>query len=282
MRAMVQIHGVGDPTGCGEGFSFLKTSMKGGFIKSNNDSSSNDSSKTNKNGTHTYNVVQQQKAYDKEIIRTWYTHAKSLSITNPFEELDDPDTVNATNSHVMTHRDDSKVLRIVRKRRDENGIIQRETIIIKDPRVIKGYLKGKEIRKNAVDVSTLLNMDESKIENPDDIEFQKKVLQNELASLEKSQQRRAARGTKKRTNTSTDDKMASNASTASVPPNGVGSTGKGHGKNTTRRCATCGQIGHIRTNKSCPMYASRNGPTSNVSQSSTPSITPVQLNNSQG
>lgn len=34
MRAMVQIHGAGDPTGCGEGFSFLKTSMKGGFLKS--------------------------------------------------------------------------------------------------------------------------------------------------------------------------------------------------------------------------------------------------------
>ena len=71
----------------------------------------------------------------------------------------------------MTHRDDNKILRIVRKRRDENGIIQRETVIIRDPRVIKGYLKAKELRKKSVDVATLLNMDESKIDNPDEIEF---------------------------------------------------------------------------------------------------------------
>lgn len=283
MRAMVQIHGVGDPTGCGEGFSFLKTSMKGGFIKSNNESSNNDSAK-GKNGAHTYNIVQQQKAYDNEIIRTWYTHAKSLSIVNPFEELDDPNSVNPTNRHVLTHRDDNKILRIVRKRRDENGIIQRDTIIIRDPRVIKGYLKGKELRKKSVDVATLLNMDESKIDNPDEIEFQKKVLQNELASLEKSQQRRAARGSKKRTNvtavnnttsnttnnnsSSNDNNNNSNTANNVNSPAG-GSEGKGHGKNTTRRCATCGQIGHIRTNKSCPMY--NGGMTSN---SSTPAPIP--------
>ncbi|KAK5960135.1 histone acetyltransferase PWA37_002628 [Arxiozyma heterogenica] len=272
MRAMVQIHGVGDPTGCGEGFSFLKTSMKGGFIKSNNESSNNDLIK-GKNGAHTYNIVQQQKAYDDEIIRTWYTHAKSLSIVNPFEELDDPDSVNPTNRHVLTHRDDNKILRIVRKRRDENGIIQRDTIIIRDPRVIKGYLKGKELRKKSVDVATLLNMDESKIDNLDEIEFQKKVLQNELASLEKSQQRRAARGNKKRfnvtavnnatSNTTNTNSTGSNNTTNNVNSLAGSSEGKGHGKNTTRRCATCGQIGHIRTNKSCPMY--NGGITSNSS-----------------
>lgn len=273
MRAMVQIHGVGDPTGCGEGFSFLKTSMKGGFIKSNNESSNSDSAK-GKNGAHTYNVVQQQKAYDDEIIRTWYTHAKSLSIVNPFEELDDPNSVNPTNRHVLTHRDDNKILRIVRKRRDENGIIQRDTIIIRDPRVIRGYLKGKELRKKSVDVATLLNMDESKIDNPDEIEFQKKVLQNELASLEKSQQRRAARGGKKRTNvtavnnssstiTKNNNTNSSSNTTGNVNSTTGGSECKGHGKNTSRRCATCGQVGHIRTNKSCPMY--NGGMTSNNS-----------------
>lgn len=74
--------------------------------------------------------------------------------------------------------------------------------------------------------------------NAEDIEMQKKLLQNELASLEKSQQRRAARQVSK---TKTQD----------------GKVAKG--KNTTRRCATCGQIGHIRTNKSCPMYNGSNG-----------------------
>lgn len=270
MRAMVQIHGAGDPTGCGEGFSFLKTSMKGGFVRSSSDTNNNDSTKT-KSGAHTYNVVEQQKAYDEEIVRTWNIHGKTLNIKNPFEELDDPDAINPTNRHVTTHRDDNKILRIVRKRRDENGIIQRSSVIIRDPRVIKGYLKGKELRKKAVDVSTLLNIDESKIENPDEIEFQKKVLQNELESLEKSQQRRAARGTKKRNHTIVEDYATASSTTNLGSPSAGNATGKGHGKNTTRRCATCGQIGHIRTNKSCPMY--NGGITSNAN---TPAATPTQ------
>lgn len=225
MRAMIQIHGAGDPTGCGEGFSFLKTSMKGGFLKSGMDKSQSSSG-------HTYNVAEQQKAYEEEISKTWYTHAKSLSITNPFEEMDDPDEVNPTNRHVLTSRTDGKVLRIVRKKRDENGIIQRQTLVVRDPRVIKGYLKSKEKRREAnLNVEKLLE-EETTVQNVEDIEMQKKLLQSELASLEKSQQRRAARQVKTKTQ-----------------ENKVTKT-----KNTTRRCARCGQIGHIRTKKSCPMY----------------------------
>lgn len=228
MRAMVQIHGAGDPTGCGEGFSFLKTSMKGGFLKSGLENS-----KSQNSGGHSYNVAQQQKAYEEEISKTWYTHAKSLSVTNPFEEMDNPDEINQTNRHIRTHREDRKVLKIIRKKRDENGIIQRQTIVIKDPRVIKGYLRSKEKRREAnLDVEKLLDEDTT-VNNVEDIEIQKKLLQNELANLEKSQQRRAARQISK---TKTQDGKVNKS------------------KNTTRRCATCGQIGHIRTNKSCPMY----------------------------
>lgn len=234
MRAMIQIHGAGDPTGCGEGFSFLKTSMKGGFVKSSSSINVGNDNKNNKQGStgHSYNVIQQQKAYDEEINKTWYTHIKSLAVTNPFEEIEDPDVVNQTNSHVKTVRDDNKVLRITRKRRDENGIIQRQTIVIRDPRVIKGYLRGREKRKEAnLDVNKLLE-DNSNINNVEDIEMQKKLLQTELASLEKSQQRRQARQSNPKKK---GEKVTKN-------------------KNTRRRCATCGQVGHIRTNKSCPMY----------------------------
>ncbi|CAR27814.1 hypothetical protein ZYGR_0N03000 [Zygosaccharomyces rouxii] len=233
MRAMIQIHGAGDPTGCGEGFSFLKTSMKGGFVKSGMDNG-----KPQAPGGHSYNVAQQQKAYDEEISKTWYTHTKSLNVTNPFEEMDNPDEINQTNRHVRTRRDDRKVLRIIRKKRDENGIIQRQTVTIRDPRVIKGYIRSKERKREAnLDVEKLLD-ENTTMNNAEDIEMQKKLLQNELASLEKSQQRRAARQVSK---TKTQD----------------GKVAKG--KNTTRRCATCGQIGHIRTNKSCPMYNGSNG-----------------------
>ncbi|CAI4063442.1 hypothetical protein N7582_002413 [Saccharomyces uvarum] len=259
MRAMIQIHGVGDPTGCGEGFSFLKTSMKGGFVKSGSPSGNNNASNKKGTNTHSYNVAQQQRAYDEEIAKTWYTHTKSLSISNPFEEMNNPDEINQTNKHVKTERDDKKILKIVRKKRDENGIIQRQTIFIRDPRVIQGYVKIKEQDKE--DVNKLLEEDTSKINNLEELEKQKKLLQLELANLEKSQQRRAARQNSKKNSGAT--KMEGAMDNGSESSSAIdGKITKNKSKNTTRRCATCGQIGHIRTNKSCPMYSSRDDPIS--------------------
>ncbi|AGO13552.1 AaceriAGL330Wp [[Ashbya] aceris (nom. inval.)] len=234
MRAMIQIHGAGDPTGCGEGFSFLKTSMKGGFTKSG------ESEQPQATGGHSYNVAQQQKAYDEEISKTWYKQAKSLSIQNPFEEIDDPDVVNKTNKRVKAHRDDEKVLRIIRKTRDENGIIQRQTVIVRDPRVIHAYLRTYEKRREEAERNLGLeelmndNIDLVTGENNEERQLkQKKLLEEQLAKLEKSKERRQARKAAKEK--SKDGKVVKV-------------------KNTTRRCATCGAIGHIRTNKSCPMY----------------------------
>ncbi|AET40379.1 histone acetyltransferase Ecym_5644 [Eremothecium cymbalariae DBVPG len=234
MRAMIQIHGAGDPTGNGEGFSFLKTSMKGGFTKSD------ESEQPQATGGHSYNVAQQQKAYEEEISKTWYKQAKSLSIQNPFEEMDDPDVVNKTNKRVKVHRDDEKVLRIVRKTRDENGIIQRQTTIVRDPRVIHAYLRTYEKKREEAERNLGLeelmndNIDLVTGENDEERQLkQKKLLEEQLAKLEKSKERRQARKAAKEK--SKDGKLVKV-------------------KNTTRRCATCGAIGHIRTNKSCPMY----------------------------
>ena len=265
MRAMVQINGPGDPTGCGEGFSFLKASMKGGHSKGsgNTKGSANEKAGTNTKGAkntktggsakgpgrksggnagpgHGPGGMTQQRMYEHEISKTWYTHAKSLSVNNPFEEIENPDASNTSNREVVVRRKDNKVLKITRKKRDQNGIIQRQTIVIKDPRVIKGYLRGKELRKQAnLDVNKLLEEENPNINNVEDIEMQKKLLQNELASLEKSQQRRAARQTSKKPIIGEDGKII---------------------KTRIRRCATCGQPGHIKTNKSCPMYHLRNNP----------------------
>lgn len=233
--------------------------MKGGFVKSGSPSSNNNSSNKKGTNTHSYNVAQQQKAYDEEIAKTWYTHTKSLSISNPFEEMTNPDEINQTNKHVKTDRDDKKILKIVRKKRDENGIIQRQTIFIRDPRVIQGYIKIKEQDKE--DVNKLLEEDTSKINNLEELEKQKKLLQLELANLEKSQQRRAARQNSKRNGgaTRTENSVDNGSDLAGVTD---GKAARNKGKNTTRRCATCGQIGHIRTNKSCPMYSSKDNPAS--------------------
>lgn len=249
MRAMIQIHGPGDPTGCDEAFSFLKTSMKGGFVRGGSFmSTASIQSTSNNDKKHSYNVAQQQRVYDEEIKKTWYVHTNSLNITNPFEEMQNPEEVNASNKNVPIYREDGKVLRIIRKKRDSNGIIQRKTIVVRDPRIIQGYLKLKEKRREAnLDVNKLLEEDNVVALNEEDLEIQKKLLQSQLASLEKSQQRRAAREVSR--------KKQQPANGGSATPDTIPSSSKP--KNTSRRCATCGQVGHIRTNKSCPMYTER-------------------------
>lgn len=158
-KAMLQLHGEGDPSGSGEAFSFLRTSMKGGFRAVGE--SVNERLDKSKFGGHSYNVALQQKAYDEEIKRIWYTQAKSLS--NPsIEHLtwDEADMrredaenqsvaptpqqmktdTDSLFSHNSTATQQSKVLRITRFRRDENGTLQREVETITDRNLIRAYV----------------------------------------------------------------------------------------------------------------------------------------------
>jgi transcription initiation factor TFIID subunit 1 len=87
-KAMLTLHGEGDPTRRGEGFSFVKTSMKGGFQpigESVNDKMATKAKKDN--GGHSYNVAKQQKAYDDHIRKIW--DAQRESLTNNQEHSDD-------------------------------------------------------------------------------------------------------------------------------------------------------------------------------------------------
>ena len=216
-KAMLQLNGAGDPTGRGEGFSLLRTSMKGGFIS---EFSAEDEKKL---GGHTYNVALQQKAYDEEIGRIWYAQQRALSLNDP-KRLPDankppkpqPETEDLANSG-------RKVLQITRVVKDENDVLVRETELVTDPKVITAYLKQRrsaETAKMAVD----------EINVTDDVEANKhrrKFLEQELARLNRNADRRQARKATKQ-----DTKL----------------------KATSRKCATCGATGHIKTNKSCPMY----------------------------
>lgn len=88
-------------------------------------------------------------------------------------------------------------------------------------------------------------------------------MENELARLQRNQDRRIARNA---TKANAEGIVGGGASTApgttttATPAHATSSKqtgskkGVGKGKSTTRKCATCGEIGHIKTNKSCPMY----------------------------
>lgn len=178
-KAMLQLHGEGDPSGRGEAFSFIKTSMKGGF-KAIGESVEDklDAKKLKELGGHSYNVARQQRSYEESIRRIWDGQKQSLSSTveHSDTEMEQDDTEAADGlfgraetprSEVQTpaafrRRDDEtgsqfsrfstdsqagKVLRISRNVRDKYGNLELVEEVIRDPRVIRQYMKRRHAKE---------------------------------------------------------------------------------------------------------------------------------------
>lgn len=178
-KAMLQLHGEGDPSGRGEAFSFIKTSMKGGF-KALGESIEDklDSQRLKEMGGHSYNVARQQKSYEDSIRRIWEAQKTSLSSnmehsdTDMDDHRDDGEEIygkptpgsEAQTPAAFGRRDDDsasqfsrfsvnsrsgKNLRIIRKVRNKKGGIETSEEIIRDPRIIKQYLKRRHEKEAA-------------------------------------------------------------------------------------------------------------------------------------
>ncbi|CAG8817956.1 19677_t:CDS:2, partial [Gigaspora rosea] len=79
-NAMLKLHGEGDPTGRGEGFSFIRISMKDIFLKAGETAQEKLAEIVNKpKSGHKYNVVEQWKRYGQEVYRIWNAQFSSLS-----------------------------------------------------------------------------------------------------------------------------------------------------------------------------------------------------------
>lgn len=257
-KAMLQIHGKGDPSGCGNAFSFLKISMKGGFLKNvENDGSSNTSTAVTKSrskkgekssNTHSYNVAEQQKLYDQEISKVWYRQQRALGSRGPREghprrvgddELKDNRYMRVANQRVNTEvSDQPRYLKITRMVKNSYGILERHVDIVKDPKVVELYVKKRQAR--LLEDPTELDSNSAVLTNDAEENMKvKKRLEQELAKLQKIQEKKKKKPV---TNARIDARGRLNG------------RGVGKGKSTTRRCATCGMLGHIRTNKCCPLY----------------------------
>jgi len=97
---MLELHGDGDPTGQGLGFSFIKVSMKGGFRDVGESAADRlDNKKMKELGGHSYNVQRQQVMYENAIKRIWNKQKESLSAQNPPSDTEDDvdSAVNQTN-----------------------------------------------------------------------------------------------------------------------------------------------------------------------------------------
>lgn len=181
-KAMLQLHGEGDPSGRGEAFSFVKISMKGGFRavgESIEDRLS--AEKLKENGGHRYNVKKQEEAYNDAIKRIWAVQRQSLSsaIEHSDVEVDVENTDNdpsgfglgrtprsefGTPAAFPRHDDETtsqfsrfsnasqrgKVLRIVRKVKNrETGKMETKEEVIRDAKVMREYLRRRKEKEVA-------------------------------------------------------------------------------------------------------------------------------------
>ncbi|KZF22372.1 hypothetical protein L228DRAFT_268840 [Xylona heveae TC161] len=273
-KAMLQLHGDGDPSGRGEAFSFIRTSMKGGF-KAVGESVEDklDAKKLKELGGHSYNVARQQRAYEESIARIWEAQKTSLSSNVEHSDMDIDDEHHdeaedlfiggptprseAPTPSAFARRDDEttsqfsrfstasqsgKVLRITREMRDPYGRVERVQDVIRDPRVIRQYLR----RRHEIEAETLKLTDLRPTGDAEQDRRNRKLLEGELARLERNKDRRLARDKQKGLLTGANGKSpGSPSSPSNVQTKSVG---------TQRKCANCGQVGHIKTNKKlCPM-----------------------------
>lgn len=167
---MLKLHGEGDPTGRGEGFNFIKTSMKGGF-KAVGESVEDklDAQRLKELGGHSYNVARQQRSYETSIRRIWDAQKASLSSTiepsdddeedmssdddnefgkpTPRSEAPTPapyrrdDETTSQFSKISMSDSRGKVLRITRLVQEKDGSKQEKETLVWDPRVIRHYMQ---------------------------------------------------------------------------------------------------------------------------------------------
>ncbi|KAI9770991.1 MAG: hypothetical protein M1840_002695 [Geoglossum simile] len=270
-KAMLELHGEGDPSGRGWAFSYIKTSMKGGFKPVGESVEDRlDSKRKQENGGHSYNVAKQQKAYDQSIAKIWEAQKRSLSSTvEPSDaEVDAGDLYEvrevirseaATPAALGHHGDDEttsqysrisaasqrgRVLRITRDVRNEQGVIERQSEVVRDPRVIRQYLKRRrDLENERIQVADLPNKPTGDEEQ--DRQHVKRI-EEELARLSRNKGRRVAREKQKGLLA---DGAAMSPDSADTPSTTNAKTG-----GTSRKCANCGMTGHIKTNKRlCPM-----------------------------
>ncbi|KAL6703458.1 hypothetical protein ACN47E_009632 [Coniothyrium glycines] len=262
-KAMLELHGEGDPTGQGLGFSFIKVSMKGGFRDVGESAASHlDAKKLKELGGHSYNVQRQQQTYESAIKRIWNKQKESLSATNaPSDVEDDVDTngqqlLNRSRSEIgtpMNRADDDtmsqfsrnsaaetrgKKLKITRTIKNKHDEYEEVTEVITDQEVIKLYLKRKKQER-------LLNMKIDEIKPTGDKEYDQAQiikLRAEYARLARNIERREGR------------EKAKGIHRSQTGEGGSATGGPGKGGATPRKCANCGEVGHIKTNKKlCPL-----------------------------
>ncbi|TFK36914.1 TAF1 transcription initiation factor TFIID subunit TAF1 [Crucibulum laeve] len=301
-KAMLRLHGEGDPSGRGEAFSFIRISMKDIFVKAGEDYEQKIAeAESRPKSAHRYNVAEQQQIYKSEIERIWKAQFDSLSRKDEpqlTEEDEKRDAMKKLQTQASARRDthsytpamspmahgtsappspafsrgssldrdregsvgpdgSRKVLRI---RRLIDGEWQTE--IIRDPAVIRAYVRGRQ----AIEEEATLADSLAPTGDADKDKRAKKRLEEEIARMKKNQERRLHR------------KNAKIVKEGGTPMQ----LNRPVKPDTTRRCGHCGQMGHMKTNRKCPRWAefnSGNGPATPSGSAASPPPASASLPN---
>ncbi|KAM0746937.1 hypothetical protein T439DRAFT_350223 [Meredithblackwellia eburnea MCA 4105] len=289
-KAMLKLHGEGDPTGRGEAFSFLRVSMKDIFLRAGEEMATRLAQMENRpKSAHRYNVQEQQEVYKEEIRRIW--NAQYASLSNPIEPIlteEDEERQRGSRGRRLglaaetpgslvgtpfgragtpgsrassPEKDDGMSVASGRGGAPfgQNKVLRIrrlingkwETEIVREPTIISSYVRQRQTIDDEQADPDNLELSDDESKN----ERRRKRLKEQLEKLKRNQERRLARKNQK----------------LGIPVGAVGVGGKRAVKTeTTRICGNCGQRGHMKTSKKlCPRWHEFNAPKDSTGASST-------------
>ncbi|CEL52987.1 transcription initiation factor TFIID subunit D1 [Rhizoctonia solani AG-1 IB] len=284
-KAMLKLHGEGDPTGRGEGFSFIRVSMKEIFVPAGEDPEElNAEANSRPKNQHRYNVAQQQQVYKSEIERIWRAQFRSLSNKTPpeltLEEANapmfkqprenpafasgsgaaGPSNVKTSTGTKSRHSSLGATSRASSIDRDGQPAGESKTRVLRIRRQAPDGSWTTEIVRNdnviSAYVARRVEIEEENMRAEDYVptgdvvkdQRMKAKLLEQLNKMKKNQERRLNRKNAK----------AIEAGEAPLPIPATAGVSDAPGRE--RRCGNCGQLGHMKTNRKCPRWAEFNQP----------------------
>ncbi|KAJ3189184.1 hypothetical protein HDU85_002809 [Gaertneriomyces sp. JEL0708] len=143
-KSMIKLYGPGDPTGRGEGFSFIRQSMKEPFLRYGESYEERmERDKQKPKSAHRFSFAEQQTIYREEIERIWKAQAESLSSSDV--PVDDDDLAEWSTRQEEMERDEEA------RRRSEYGFVsQREASMEQLPQVYRSSSTFADDETNSV------------------------------------------------------------------------------------------------------------------------------------
>ncbi|KAG1170192.1 hypothetical protein G6F70_008805 [Rhizopus microsporus] len=288
-KAMLKLYGAGDPTGRGEGFSFIRVSMKDIFLRAGESAEEKLAQiKARPKSAHRYNVAEQQQIYREEIARIWKAQLDSLSnpiepeLTDQEEEERDTDQVySPSTSEYDWHRGGPSTPSYHRSRfdratselyDDEDDVSvtgslsssyhvnnQNKYLIIRRLITQKNGEKTwqQEVVRDPVVIKSYLRQRQMIEEEATNVEgIDPNDDDEKTARMKKRIQDQLAK-LKRNAERRRQRQLAKQAALAENPVLGLI---RGKREGAMRRCGNCGQLGHMKTNKNCPNFYLMNDP----------------------